>query len=80
MGRKGRKKISRRRDEVEQSSDNEEPSSEWIVMMKEQAEVERLDAVWNLHKDLLKYREDMAVPLCEYLSIEVLHDFIDGTN
>ena len=76
MGRKSRKKF-RKSDpkEVEEFSDGEDP--EFLSAKRLDKEYELLDRILTIRQRMLDYREEVALPICEFLTPELMIDFVD---
>lgn len=74
MGRKNRNKGEKVEKviEEEEETDDEEKDNESFYQMKET----EFNDIWELKNSMIKYCEKVSIPLCGYLTIEKLENFI----
>jgi len=76
MGRRTSKRIPRSV-EPEKELFDEENDQVFSEMEKSNMEYERLDKIMEVRKAMLKYRRDAYMPLCEFLTPEIMMSFVD---
>lgn len=74
MGRKNRNKSEKTEKviEEEEETDEEERDNEFFQQIKET----EFNDIWQLKNSMIKYCERISIPLCSYLTIETLENFI----
>lgn len=73
MARKSRNKISRNVEHTEYSDDEIEDTN-----CPQQVEDERrFNIIWKARVDMLKYVDDMALPLCDFLDQKIIEEFVE---
>jgi hypothetical protein len=76
MGRKNRNRISKHKNEevVEVNDDQEEENeSDRHRRLYER----HLDIIWETRVAMINHCDEACIPLCDYLTIDVLEQFID---
>lgn len=77
MGRKNRNKISKEKDNTDVLQEVEELS---ILQQQENIKQQKIfkdDLIWNMRHEMLQYCDKTSIPLCDYLTTEILNQFIE---
>lgn len=77
MGRKNRRKIHESKNTEEDEWDetiDENPTEEEV----EQEEYERTERLFAIRRKMLDYREEMCLPLCEFMTEDLFFDFVNA--
>lgn len=75
MGRKNR--IQTETKEHLSSDSEDEDNTENI---EKQNNIKELDVIWNARLKMIEYCDEMAIPLCDYLSQDVMDNFVKFLN
>jgi hypothetical protein len=82
MGRKTCNKIIKDKNHENEKKKKEE-DEEYLYLTeqnnkirKEEKEYDNFNILWNTHKEMLSYCDDMSIPLCDYMSIDIFEEFI----
>lgn len=76
MGRKNRNRISKSNDVIEEE-DHIDETEDLNIIQEEKEEERRFDIIYKTRLAMIKYVDEMALPLCDYLDQQVIEDFID---
>jgi hypothetical protein len=75
MGRKNRKRIPRRGGHEIKESDSDGDDEDLLNAHELEKEQARLDMILRIRCQMLEYREQMALPICEHLTVDFMLDF-----
>jgi hypothetical protein len=78
MGRKNRDRVSKYKSEtkeVEVEVDDTEEEDESIRLQK--FHEHQFNIMWETRRAMIQYCDDMCIPLCDYLTIDMFEDFMD---
>lgn len=78
MGRKNRDRVSKYKSEtkeVEVEVDDTEEEDESIRLQK--FHEHQFNIMWETRRAMIQYCDDMCIPLCDYLTIDIFEDFMD---
>ena len=78
MGRKNRNRVSKYKSEtkeVEVEVDDTEEEDESIRLQK--FHEHQFNIMWETRRAMIQYCDDMCIPLCDYLTIDMFEDFMD---
>lgn len=78
MGRKNRDRVSKYKSEtkeVEVEVDDTEEEDESICLQK--FHEHQFNIMWETRRAMIQYCDDMCIPLCDYLTIDMFEDFMD---
>jgi tRNA (Thr-GGU) A37 N-methylase len=76
MGRKTRNKIPKRSKVVEEKEADIEDTPEYIKHMEKCEEERQIYIMYKMRQMMLEYVELNCWPLCDYLDMETLVDFV----
>lgn len=83
MGRKNRNKIKKENDPSKNKQKQDEyaellfAAAEDKKMKLKQEENDRLYVIWDTRREMLDYCDKMAIPLCDYMTIDIFKDFVE---
>ena len=76
MGRKNRDRVSKYKSETKEVEvDDTEEENESIRLQK--FHEHQFNVMWETHRAMIQYCDDMCIPLCDYLTIDMFEDFMD---
>ena len=78
MGRKNSNRVSKyqsdtKEEEVDDTEEEEEDESIRLQKFHEH----QFNIMWETHRAMIQYCDDMCIPLCDYLTIDMFEDFMD---
>ena len=80
MGRKNRDRVSKYKSETKEVEvddtevdDTEEDESIRLQKFHEH----QFNIMWETRRAMIQYCDDMCIPLCDYLTIDMFEDFMD---
>jgi hypothetical protein len=68
------KNCNKNKDEEEEEEEEEENVNEYIQKIQEH----KFNVIWETRLSMIRYCDDVAIPLCDYLTMEILEKFIDN--
>lgn len=74
MGRKNRNKNNDIEKDISDESDVEEVIDE---EEKHELDMDRFEKILNLRNQMIDYAKSNGIPLCEYLSRDIMFDFVE---
>ena len=83
MGRKNRNKIMKEKDPTkdQQKLEDEEErlflDEEKRQSILQNMEDNRFNVIWNTRRAMLEYCNKSAIPICDYMVINIFQDFIE---
>ena len=76
MGRKNRDRVSKYKSETKEVEvDDTEEEDESIRLQK--FHEHQFNVMWETRRAMIQYCDDMCIPLCDYLTIDMFEDFMD---
>jgi hypothetical protein len=75
MGRKNRNRVSKYKSDIKvvEEEDDEENESTRLQKYHEY----RIKVIWETYRAMIQYCDDMYIPLCDYLTVDMFEDFVD---
>jgi hypothetical protein len=75
MGRKNQNNRKSKYD-IEQKEDSDEEIED-PSFYEQMTEERQFNIIWNARIAMIKYVDDMSLPLCDYLDQKIINDFVD---
>ena len=75
MGRKNNDKISKTN--LDEEDDDDEDDDDEDDYNSINYEDKRFDIIWETRLEMMKYVDDMGLPICDYLDQQIIEDFIE---
>ena len=82
MGRKNRNKIKKESDPIKEQQKQDEYNELLFATEQDQECVSRqakenhFKMIWDTRRAMLEYCDETAIPLCDYMTIDIFQDFV----
>jgi hypothetical protein len=76
MGRKNRDKESKDTRESKEVEDDDDVLEEDESTRLQKIDENQLNIMWETRKAMIQYCDDMCIPLCDYLTVNMFDDFM----
>lgn len=72
--------VSKYTEYSDNDDDNYEDMEEYIMEQNEENVNKLVDCIYDTQQEMLQYCDDLALPLCDYLTYDSINLFIDILN
>jgi hypothetical protein len=76
MGRKSRKKVIKRNEQILELEEEEENDTSMSYENQLENDCEQYEKMLKIRTNILQFREDNNLPLCEYLTPDLMNEFV----
>ena len=75
MARKNRNRI--KKDIKIEEPDIEEDTENVTIELEQERQLREFDTIYEMRREMIEYCNNVAIPLCDYLTIDAMLYFID---
>ena len=76
MGRKNHTRVSKYKSDTKEVEDDDNNDDEEETIRLQKFVEHQFNIIWETRRAMIRYCDDMCIPLCDYLTVDVFDDFI----
>jgi hypothetical protein len=80
MGRKNRNRVSKYKSDTKEVEVDDNKDSEDEIISPNKFVEHQFNIIWETRIAMIRYCEDMCIPLCDYLTVDAFDDFMDNIS